>query len=276
MRLLRFLEPARYYRRLKKGVTTVARRMGRTPFRPGEQRVIVHCSHHKVGTVWFRNVLNAVAAEYGLRCRDAIGGQLQGRGAPDIILDFHSAVDLSGLARVRGSHMIRDPRDVVVSGYFYHLWSRELWLHEPRPELGGRSYQQHLRGLNQEEGLAFEMENLTESTIRGMMRWNYRNPVFMEIRYEDILKDEPALFAALFAHYGFQERAIARSVRLAGRFSFQKVTHRRVGEVGAKTHLRSGQPGQWQQYLTVAHREQFRRLFPGALDILGYESGNEW
>ena len=33
--------------------------------------------------------------------------------------------------------MIRDPRDVIVSGYFYHQWTDEPWANEPRPELGG-------------------------------------------------------------------------------------------------------------------------------------------
>ena len=40
--------------------------------------------------------------------------------------------------------MIRDPRDCVVSGYFYHLWTNEAWAHQPQDLFNGLSYQQHL------------------------------------------------------------------------------------------------------------------------------------
>ena len=38
-------------------------------------------------------------------------------------------------------HMVRDPIEVCVSGYQYHLITSEPWVLVPRPELGGRSWQ---------------------------------------------------------------------------------------------------------------------------------------
>jgi len=39
-----------------------------SPFEPGMGRpLLVHCGHHKIGTLWFHNVLRAVSDEFGLR-----------------------------------------------------------------------------------------------------------------------------------------------------------------------------------------------------------------
>jgi len=92
--------------------------------------------------------------------------------------------------------MVRDPRDIWVSSYLYHLRTREAWCTNttfdasppivyPRVDysfqhrseewkrawldrLGGRSYQDNLRGLDRDRGLAFELNGYTDRTLTAM------------------------------------------------------------------------------------------------------------
>ena len=248
--------------------------MGRSPFRDGEEGLVVICTHHRVGTVWFHNVFNAIAAEYGLSCRKVNRGKVTAHA--DILLDQHSEVDLSRLPPFRGLHIIRDPRDIVVSGFFYHQWSKESWLKEPWAELGGRTYQEHLCALPPAEGLSFEMEHVSAKTIRDMLKWDYTNPAFHEIRYEDLLQNEDVVFSEIFHFLGFRKQADSLSICIADRFSFNRLTGRQLGEVRAGSHLRSGQIGQWRNIFTSAQKKRFTQLFPDALKQLSYETSDDW
>ena len=242
----------------------------RNPFVDGERRCLVHVAHHKVGTVWFRNVLSAVAREYGLSFATV---RADGRPLAEVVLYLHRGVFRRNRPSVpfRGSHLVRDPRDVVVSAYFYHLWSGEKWLHAPRQRFGGKSYQEYLRSVTREEGLATEMVRTLEGDLRSMAAWDYTQPEFLELRYEDLIEDERAGFARIFRHYGFHDRAIESAVEIAARYSFRHVAGRPVGVVLERQHLRSGKPSQWREVFTQAHHELFRELTGDMLERLGYE-----
>src|SRR3954466_12518100 len=102
---------------------------------------LVHCAHHKVGTVWWGNILRAVAQRCGVGYAEISRGNVPGSAA--VYLFQHSRhfdrAPFTGRP-FRGTHMIRDPRDVLVSGYFYHLWTAERWANLPDPRYEGRSY----------------------------------------------------------------------------------------------------------------------------------------
>jgi len=38
----------------------------RNPFQDKQGHLLVFCCHHKVGTSWFKNILTAIADEFGL------------------------------------------------------------------------------------------------------------------------------------------------------------------------------------------------------------------
>ena len=86
-----------------------------TEFRP----VIVHCCYHKTGTVWFQRILRDISAHFGLKFR--AGEPIHFTKSTEVFLDWHSRLDLSLLPDYRASHIIRDPRDIIVSRYHYHL-----------------------------------------------------------------------------------------------------------------------------------------------------------
>lgn len=120
--------------------------------------LLVHCCHHKAGTVWIRRVLESVGPHYGWKLvtvtRD---GKFRARPGRHFLLDPHSMINREELPPFRGSHMIRDPRDMVISAYFYHLKTAEAWVHLPRERFGGRSYQEYLNSFDKEEGMAVQI-----------------------------------------------------------------------------------------------------------------------
>lgn len=176
-----------------------------------------------------------------------------------------------------GTHMVRDLRDVVVSGYFFHLWTNESWVHVPDERYGGRSYQQHLQAVDRDEGLLREIEHLAGSRdLRVLRAWNYRDPRVLELKYEDVISDERTWFEVVFRHYGFHERAVERSVGLALEQGFERAAGRRVGEVKEGRHMRSGRPGEWMEFFNAAHREAFKRSMGQLLVDAGYETSLDW
>jgi len=111
---------------------------------------LVHAGYHKIASVWFENVLSDVAGRYGLTFsstylpfikRDPVFRLRQPApevGPPtwigDVNLFMHSrnfSDELFAGRPIRGTHIVRDPRDVAVSGYRYHLWTDEEWVHTP-------------------------------------------------------------------------------------------------------------------------------------------------
>ena len=166
----------------------------------------------------------------------------------------------------RGALVIRDPRDVVVSGAHYHARSNEPWLHRPRDAFGGRTYQEALLALpDMEARLVFELRQTGGRTIAEMLAARERYPGFAMVRFEDLVTDhELKAFRALFAHLGFPEAAMDRLLAVAERNSVFS------GRVKPSLHVRSARPAQWRSEFTPAVLQAVMQRFPDAPERLGY------
>jgi len=258
------------------------RRLTRSPFDADRgPAVLVHGAHHKVGTVWFQRVLSTVAGFYGLRFTevpesDGAPGRaiIPGRDIDLVVYDRANDFrpqDFAG-RDCRASHLIRDPRDIVVSGYHYHLRTAEAWVLEPQERYGGLSYQAFLHSVDEHDGLLAEIERCARSTLADMDRWTYSRPGILELRYEDAVRDEVATFSRLFRFYGFDDAAVAQGLRIVDGFS------RRGGSPAGDTdpHVRSGQPGEWRRVFGGDHVDLFKELTGDLVVRLGYEEEPNW
>jgi hypothetical protein len=251
-----------------------ARRALTTPFSSGASRpLLVHAAHHRGGTVWFFNVYRRIAQAYGLRVMKcptsaAVPPRI------DVALYEHAGhihdEDL-GDRPVRGTHVVRDPRDVIVSSYFYHRWTSEAWVHKPDPRLGGRGLQDYLLSVSKTDGLMAEIERFLDWELGELTGWDYTQPGIMELRYEDVLADEDATFRQVFEFLGFSTRGVRRAVTLAGTQSFHRVSGRTLGQPAHGEHLRSGEPGQWKLHFEPRHIEAFTSGAGDLLARLGYD-----
>jgi len=176
---------------------------------------------------------------------------------------------------VRGTHIVRDPRDLVVSAYFYHLRTSEAWCARPNPALRdvprGTSYREHLRSMDLEEGLHYEMSHASAGVIQAMADWDYDDGRFLELRYEEVLGDEPRTFRDMFRWYGFGEREVRTAVRLARRFSLARTKWRPRNLLG-RGHVRKGtRIGGWRRYFTPDLEREFMNHYGDILTFLGYD-----
>lgn len=228
-------------------------------------------THHKTGTVWMASIFRKLCRDLGLRFYS--GEQDKLPGDFDVFLQNHSRFDLSVLQEgYKGVHVIRDPRDLIISGCFYHQKSAEPWLHVKKENLGGVTYQEKINSYNSlDHQIMFEMENLGLRSIEEMMSWNYANSAFIDVKYEDLVSDENLLlFHKVFTFLGLPGRCIPRALKIAHANSLFS------GNLKNSVHIRSGQGRQWERYFRPAHKLRFRELFGDILIKLGYESNNEW
>lgn len=228
-------------------------------------------THHKSGTVWMSNIFIRICQEYRLNFFD--GRQKELPRDFHVFFQDHSLFDFGRLQTpYRGLHLIRDPRDVIVSGCLFHQRSDEAWLHIKRHDLGGVSYSEKINSYRSlDDQIMFEMEHAGLEGIQGMLAWNYATPEFIEVKYEDLIEDvDLMLFHRIFSFLGFPGKCIPQLLEIAYAASMFS------GNVSKSVHVRSGKARQWEEYFNRRHKTRFVELFGDALVRLGYEKNNNW
>jgi len=237
-------------------------------------------THHKTGTVWMNRIFRRIAKALGVRfaaVRASIGLSPESAIVPSILFNDHSNFVKCGWLledpRCRIFHVIRDPRDVILSAAHYHRTAGESWLHKRKSAFRGLSYQEQLNGLPDDQSrYLFEMRNSAGRVITDMRQWRYGMPNTIECKYEDLIIDiELELFDKVLRHLGLLSDdpetcyAIVRNNSL-------------FGELGKKEvrHVHSGQARQWQRLFNSELAVEFLALFGDVLIRLGYESDDSW
>lgn len=241
--------------------------------------LIVVCTHHKTGSVWMANIFRAIKRHEKLNLHTKSQAELPQEA--DIFLQDHSKVDLKALkARfpkrgVRAVHVIRDPRDVIISGAFYHVKTVEKWANNPKKEYGGKSYRQAISALpTDHEKLVFEMDHTGGKTIREMAAWDYAmKDTCFEAKYEDLIIDRDLkIFTPMMQFLGFEGPRLEMALKFVRELSLFG------GAAGSDPadHIRSGEGRQWVRTFTPELKAAFKERFPDALQKLGYEAGADW
>lgn len=241
--------------------------------------LIVVCTHHKTGSVWMANIFRAIKRHEKLNLHTKSQAELPQEA--DIFLQDHSKVDLKALkARfpkrgVRAVHVIRDPRDVIISGAFYHVKTVEKWANNPKKEYGGKSYRQAISALpTDHEKLVFEMDHTGGKTIREMAAWDYAmKDTCFEAKYEDLIIDRDLkIFTPMMQFLGFEGPRLEMALKFVRELSLFG------GAAGSDPadHIRSGEGRQWVRTFTPELKAAFKERFPDALQKLGYEVGADW
>lgn len=217
------------------------------------------------------------------------------------ILGNCNADTLKSYKDYKGVHLIRDPRDVLISGYYSHLktHSTAAW-----PEL--EEYRQKLKTVPFEEGLMMEMD-FNAGYFEDMMSWDYNNPNVIELRFEDIPRID---FEDVFSFLGLSatdsrsvdfwfhfwrvvnflhlkkmspiknynmKTPISKLLWIVHVNSYARLSGGRTpGEENKDSHYRSGVSGEWKDVLTEEHKKAFKEKFPGLLEKLGYETSADW
>jgi hypothetical protein len=202
-------------------------------------------------------------------------------------------------------HVIRDPRDIIVSGYFSHRFSHAPWNEDSRLHF------EALKKLSLEDGLCKEIE-FSRTRLLDMQNWNYNDHRVLELRYE-LLVEDPSTFATqlfeqlglISTHGSFVHTSLHRANRilyalhargmsparrlltssgldrsevnkLVEKSSFEALTGRPKGLTDHSHHLRKGSSGDWKNHFSSVVTECFKKNLPGIVSHLGYEQNEAW
>lgn len=259
--------------------------------------VIVHFSYHKCLTVYYAKILKSLSKEFcfyhqhfSRRVREFEDKLLNIKGKGILSLNNRSDICFDQFPSYKGSHFIRDPRDLLISGYRYHLWTKEKWCIDPNFDWSSVvshpyfeeyitnkeaemprniSYQAYLNQFDSERGKILELIRI-QRVFNALKTWNFDNSNIIEKRYEDIIGNEVECFRDIFTHYGFHPKLIDRGLELADKNSLKKQVK------GDTKHVRKGTSKQWIEEFTPLHKELFKQLNGELLIALGYENDQSW
>lgn len=266
--------------------------------------------HHKCATKYILAILRDVCHDCGLRL-----AQVSSMSQMDVTLDTFSRQErldwlcytnaqwphAQVVSGIPGFHVIRDPRDILVSGYFSHLYS-----HETKSWPALEPHRKKLAGLTKHEGLMIEME-FSSRVFEALQEWNYGTGHILEVRFEELTRQPLDAFSKIFRHlnclaettgvadrFGFATKSLVNRIHRATRETFPmrisvgsvpierlgRIVHRhrfenkaggrRKGVEQVHHHYRKGVPGDWKNHLTSEHLSEFNRRFPRLLMATGY------
>ena len=230
-------------------------------------------THHKTGTTFCRKVLETLSDHKLLEFRsfDEQNKVTEDADFNGSIL-FHShptvyEVDLikSTVDQLNVVHFIRRPRSLIVSALKYHLKGREDWLKEPRDDLMGKTYQEHLQDLDFEDGLIFEMQNVSYWNVKNMHEIAKKFQT-TQIKLEELSHDRTLQTAWRFVEsLGLDGTAKLNALTAAVRNSLW------FGDNANLPHVTTGASMDLLSAWTEKAEQEFIKTFPYDFSVLGYE-----
>jgi hypothetical protein len=279
-----------------------------------ERPLLAYFGHHKCASTWIHSIVDWVCSDAGWKLaylydEKPFGNDLAAWVARERI-DFVSYVNANAkhvnLQNYRGFHVVRDPRDLVVSAYFSHKNSHPTtdW-----PELP--AHREKLNQLPKAEGLLEEML-FNQHVLAEMYDWNYAQEHVLELKQEEFTPDPYRGFLRVFGFLDvLDESSFAKTrqipyllqaanniwwrqkklfwrrpmdtfpaERLLGIVHSNRFSNyaggRKKGEVDEKSHYRKGEAGDWKNHFEPVHVARFKELYNELLLKLGYETTRDW
>ncbi len=280
--------------------------------------LLIFGGHHRCASTWMDDIFRAVARELRLPYASFHNAELFGHdlgaharrhGLACVAYTNAAYPHVAAAAPYRALHMIRDPRDIVVSCYFSHRYSHAVdnrW-----PELAAR--RALLERLETEAGLLHELDALAWQ-FDCMRTWRYDDPAILEVRMEALTADPYQQLLRAFRFLGLvDERRLTLARRAAGVVAkglrtaeglvgdrivfplgprqlpaerllgiawdhdFEKLSGGRTrGSEDTRSHYRKGTAGDWRGHFTPRLVAAFKDRYPGLLADLGYEPDDAW
>lgn len=237
-------------------------------------------THHKSGTIWIRDVFRDIAAVskipfinisrhfYSKEGAIAISGRYCRQGRPFVFFEDHSIFPscLIEDGTARGMHVVRDPRDMLLSGMKYHDHAEEAWLRVPMANLGGRTLQQFFRQASSEQARAFaEMEWVLDRTVKEMSDVACQEGV-ATFQYERLIgEDWRRAWTSVLEYFEVPGGEMPRLLQVVERNSV-------FGEraVQKKGHVHNPAPEKWRRELSPNLVDLVEERYSNSLAVLGY------
>ena len=284
-----------------------------------ESPLLAAFGHHKCASMWVHGIVGRVCLDLGLRhstayLPDSFGGDLGAfvqKQRTEFLLygnaNFEQVRRLD-LSRVRGFHYVRDPRDIVVSGYFSH---RNTHATEEWSDL--LPYREKLQSVGKDDGLHLEID-FEAGQFDEMRSWKDCPPdvAIEHYRIEELTADPYQRMLDILAGLGVVDdgyyspskrvRFLASKMATRARASLgvplpgavkklpvervlgilhecdfrQRTKGRKPGEEDRGSHFRKGVRGDWLNHFNLEHLYAFKERYEDLLFQFGYESEPDW
>lgn len=221
------------------------------------RQLLIHCSYHKCLTVFFKRVVVSTLKLTFKKYHHF--NSFEKEFYNNINKHYISSINNHYLnfekisTKYKITRFIRDPRDLVVSGYFYHKRGAEKWCNIKNPKpidwevVNGNipeelkkfdgSYSEYLNAVSLEEGLKAEID-FRKHHFESMLLWPQNAPNIKVYKYEDIIGNEGKIFNDIFKFYELNPilRQIAKYY--ANKYAAPK-------RISKESHIRNPSPKQW-------------------------------
>ena len=247
---------------------------------------IYHCCTHKTASTWFKSVLSddMVYKYSGLTgipyAQLGLNSAKIEHSLPTRTIGIHLYVDYETFRRIpkpaahKAFFVLRDPRDVVVSWYFY---ARNTHAAVPvGPDDPVAASRQALRSMPLDKGMCYMIDRLDEwgsfHAARSWVQAARAEPDLAILRYEDLAGDERHFLSELLRllHIEVPQREFEE---LYERTCYRrKADGRSPGAEDPHSHFRKGVSGDWRNYFDRTFDNYFQSRSDGLIDELGYSS----
>jgi hypothetical protein len=269
--------------------------------------MIIHCCHHKSGTVLMKNIHKMISTNLNLKFQDCKQKDLD--KTTQVWLQHHSLVDFNLIKQpYLMSHMVRDFREIIISGFAYHKKCNELHVIHPgfikrrknkilnkiksieelnfllESEWSNMSYQEILNNIDEQTGITFEMCIKAVKINNVMSNWNYNRPNCLELKFEDFMNDFDIQLRKLFRFYEIDTDKHEELIYHANKvnpinWNQEKVDnhkHVNVQSIIEKNGKKVFRTDKWKDYFTDRHKQLFKERYNDLLIKLGYEKDDNW
>jgi hypothetical protein len=256
------------------------------------RQLLTYFGHHKCGTTWIHGILTEVCLKMTLKIAYVHSArQFEGdidafveKNGIDLLTYANADIDLvRRLKTLKGFHVIRDPRDIVVSSYFSHLYSHPVddWAALSR-------HRERLQTATKEDGLLLDIRFM-EDELDRLDRWDSTLPGVMELKMEELISDPRMKFMEIFRHLDMLDEGSPAPGLETGKISWPALDEilkqksftslsegRKPGEENVRSHFRKGIAGDWVNHFSGDHKKYFKEKYNHLLVKLGYETDANW
>ena len=252
-------------------------------------------SYHKCGTKLLGKIFNNLCLKYGWEYK-SFPGYANEIPKSDVVFFLHSQIDKNKLPKKYiGIHVVRDPRDIIISGFLYHkrtdeewcvnknfqinrkiiypqvpssqMFRSENWKRNYIKGLRGKSYQENINSLSEEKGIFFEMKHYGKWTIEDMLNWDSKTMNCLEIKFEDIMSNYESEMDKIFDHCNLSKSQLLTAKRISENENIKKMSKSAIEK---NPHIFSSNTRKWKKYFNNEIKSYFEKNFSEVISKYNY------